>query len=68
MGLYRRMAPTEPTTGRYEPSICPVAQRAKMVGLGDERYLYDAADLLKSKFNWLRASLSVTIDSATQTW
>lgn len=25
-------------------------------------------DLLKSKFSWLRASLSVTIDSATQTW
>lgn len=25
-------------------------------------------DLLKAKFNWLRATLAVTIDSATQTW
>lgn len=25
-------------------------------------------DTLKSKFNWLRATLAVTIDSATQTW
>jgi predicted pyridoxine 5'-phosphate oxidase superfamily flavin-nucleotide-binding protein len=25
-------------------------------------------DLLKSKFEWLRATLAVTIDSATQTW
>lgn len=25
-------------------------------------------DLLQSKFSWLRATLAVTIDSATQTW
>lgn len=25
-------------------------------------------DLLKSKFEWLRATLAVTIDSVTQTW
>ncbi len=25
-------------------------------------------DALKSKFSWLRATLTVTIDSATQTW
>lgn len=25
-------------------------------------------DALKSKFSWLRATLAVTIDSATQTW
>jgi predicted pyridoxine 5'-phosphate oxidase superfamily flavin-nucleotide-binding protein len=25
-------------------------------------------DLMKAKFNWLRATLAVTIDSATQTW
>ena len=25
-------------------------------------------DTLKSKFSWLRATLAVTIDSATQTW
>ena len=25
-------------------------------------------DLLKSKFEWLRATLAVTVDSATQTW
>ena len=25
-------------------------------------------DLMKEKFNWLRATLAVTIESATQTW
>ncbi len=25
-------------------------------------------DFMKAKFNWLRATLAVTIDSATQTW
>jgi hypothetical protein len=25
-------------------------------------------DFLKSKFDWIRATLAVTIDSATQTW
>lgn len=25
-------------------------------------------DILKEKFNWLRATLAVTIESATQTW
>lgn len=25
-------------------------------------------DMLKSKFSWLRATVAVTIDSATQTW
>jgi len=25
-------------------------------------------DFMKAKFNWLRGTLAVTIDSATQTW
>jgi hypothetical protein len=25
-------------------------------------------DFMKEKFNWLRATLAVTIESATQTW
>ena len=42
LSLYRRTAPTEPTTGMYEPSICLVAQGAKRVQLGDDTYVYDA--------------------------
>ncbi len=25
-------------------------------------------DFMKEKFNWLRATLAITVDSATQTW
>ncbi|HBG07994.1 MAG: AraC family transcriptional regulator [Geobacteraceae bacterium GWC2_58_44] len=42
LSLYRRDQPTEPISGMYEPSICLVAQGAKRVLLGDDRYLYDA--------------------------
>jgi len=42
LSLYRRTAPTEPTTGMYEPSLCLVAQGAKRVQLGDDTFSYDA--------------------------
>lgn len=42
LSLFRRIEPTEPMSGMYEPSICMVAQGAKRVLLGDDTYLYDA--------------------------
>ncbi len=42
LSLFRRIEPTEPTTGMYQPSICMVAQGAKRVQLGDDIYVYDA--------------------------
>ncbi|MDA8427784.1 MAG: AraC family transcriptional regulator [Geobacteraceae bacterium] len=42
LSLFRRIEPTEPITGMYEPSVCLVAQGAKRVRLGDDSYLYDA--------------------------
>jgi AraC-like DNA-binding protein len=42
LSLFRRIEPTEPMTGMYEPSICMVAQGAKRVQLGDDTYVYDA--------------------------
>ncbi len=41
LSLFRRMEPTEPITGMYQPSICLVAQGAKRVQLGDDTYVYD---------------------------
>ena len=41
LGLFRRTAPSEPTTGMYEPSICLVAQGAKRVLLGEDTFVYD---------------------------
>lgn len=37
---------------------------------GTARFIKEGPDydLLKKKFSWLRATLAVTIDSATQTW
>lgn len=44
--LRRYDAPTEVTSFMYEPSICLVAQGAKRVFLGEERYVYDARHYL----------------------
>jgi len=41
LSLFKRIEPTEPMTGMYEPSICLVAQGAKRVQLGDDIYVYD---------------------------
>ncbi len=46
LGLFRRIAPSEPVTGLYEPSVCLVAQGAKRVQLGDDTYVYDAQNYL----------------------
>jgi len=42
LSLFRRIEPTEPMTGMYEPSICLAVQGAKRVLLGDDTYVYDA--------------------------
>lgn len=44
--LHRYSAPTEPTIGLYEPSVCVIAQGAKKVMLGDECFEYDATHAL----------------------
>jgi len=41
LSLFKRIEPTEPMTGMYEPSICLVAQGSKRVQLGDDIYVYD---------------------------
>ena len=41
LSLWRRIEPTQPVSGMYEPSICFMAQGAKRVLLGDEAYVYD---------------------------
>ncbi|WP_243374762.1 AraC family transcriptional regulator [Geotalea sp. SG265] len=46
LGLFRRIEPTEPMSGMYEPSICMVVQGAKRVVLGEETYVYDARHYL----------------------
>jgi AraC-like DNA-binding protein len=46
LSLYRRIEPTPPASGMYEPSICLVAQGAKRVLLGDDAYVYDAHHFL----------------------
>jgi AraC-like DNA-binding protein len=42
LSLFRRIEPTGPISGMYEPSVCLVAQGAKRVLLGDDMYVYDA--------------------------
>ena len=42
LALFRRIEPTGPITGMYEPSVCVVAQGAKRVLLGDDTNVYDA--------------------------
>ena len=46
LSLYRRIEPTQPASGMYEPSICLIAQGAKRVLLGDDTYVYDAHHFL----------------------
>ena len=49
--LFRYTKPSEPQTGMYPPSICLIAQGAKRVVLGDEKYTYDANHLLITSVN-----------------
>ena len=46
LSLSRRIAPTEPTSYMYEPSICVIAQGAKRVLLGDDMYVLDVHHFL----------------------
>ncbi|MGD0843795.1 MAG: AraC family transcriptional regulator [Geobacteraceae bacterium] len=46
LSLFRRIEPTGPISGMYEPSICLVAQGAKRVLLGDDTFVYDARHFL----------------------
>jgi AraC-like DNA-binding protein len=46
LSLYRRDEPTQPASIMYEPRICMVAQGAKRVLLGDEKYEYDTHHFL----------------------
>jgi AraC-like DNA-binding protein len=46
LSLYRRLEPTQPVSGMYEPSLCLVTQGAKRVLLGDDTYVYDAHHFL----------------------
>ncbi len=46
LSLYRREAPTQPTSVMYEPRICMIAQGSKRVLLGDDTYVYDAHHFL----------------------
>lgn len=44
--LIRADAPTQPIHSLYRPALCVLAQGAKEVGLGAQRYVYDAAHCL----------------------
>ena len=48
LSLFRRIEPSEPLTGMYEPSVCLIAQGAKRVRLGDDTFVYDASHYLFS--------------------
>jgi AraC-like DNA-binding protein len=48
LSLFRKIEPSEPLTGMYEPSVCMIAQGAKQVRLGDDTYVYDAHHYLVS--------------------
>jgi len=64
----------------YNPSVLITLGSSKVKGLhgpgagflikGKAAFLTSGPDydLLKEKFSWLRATLAVTIESATQTW
>ncbi|MEI7748256.1 MAG: pyridoxamine 5'-phosphate oxidase family protein [Chlorobiaceae bacterium] len=43
-------------------AVCLIKGKAKFITSGPE------FDVLKKRFDWLRATMAVTIDSATQTW
>ncbi len=46
LNFYRHPDPTQPLHGLYSPSICIIAQGAKEVQMGEERYRYDPAHFL----------------------
>lgn len=56
LNFYRHSNPTQPNHGVYSPSICIIAQGAKEVLLGEERFRYDPG-------NYLLCSLDVPVVS-----
>src|SRR5262245_43159989 len=46
LSLYRRDAPTQPTSSMQEPSLCVIAQGVKRVLLGDDTYVFDVHHFL----------------------
>jgi AraC-like DNA-binding protein len=46
LSLYRRDAPTQPTSSMQEPSLCLIAQGVKRVLLGDDTYVFDVHHFL----------------------
>ena len=48
LSLFRTEGTSELVTGMYEPSVCLIAQGAKQVILGDNRYIYDSHHYLFS--------------------
>lgn len=51
LNLFRYTKPSDPQTGMYPPSICLIAQGAKRVVLGDEKYTYDPQHFLLTSVN-----------------
>jgi len=49
--LFRYSKPSEPQTGMYPPSVCLIAQGAKRVVLGNEKYIYDSNHILVTSVN-----------------
>ncbi|QAR32661.1 AraC family transcriptional regulator [Geovibrio thiophilus] len=48
LSLFRRIEPSCPVTGMYEPSVCLIAQGAKQVRLGGDIFTYDSRHYLFS--------------------
>lgn len=46
LAMYRRNEPTQSETAMYEPTICFIAQGAKRVLLGGDKYVYDTHHFL----------------------
>lgn len=56
LNFYKHTALTQPFHGLYSPSICIIAQGAKEVQMGEDRFRYDPA-------NYLLCSLDVPVES-----
>jgi len=56
----------------HNPNVLITLGSSKVKGLHEGKATFITSgpdyDFMKAKFSWLRATLAVTIDSATQTW
>lgn len=48
--VFKKTDAAKPIAGLYEPSVCLIAQGAKRVQLGDEKYTYDTQHYLFPAF------------------